>query len=122
MQTNLRMGCCGRIHAGSSLRAATSIWASCASPRYPGERTFFSQLLAATSSVPRPSLGLPVCVLLETHVARTLDSPRLRKAQCQEGDLVGLRAPSAREVEKVYSFVLGHLLSHVLKEITSDAT
>lgn len=27
-----------------------------------------------------------------------------------------------REVEKVYSFVLGHLLSHVLREITSDAT
>lgn len=40
----------------------------------------------------------------------------------EEGDLVGRRAPTGREVEKVYSFVLGHLLSHVLREIPSDAT
>lgn len=38
------------------------------------------------------------------------------------GDLVGRRAPTGREVEKVYSFVLGHWLSHVLREIPSDAT
>lgn len=34
----------------------------------------------------------------------------------KEGDRLGLKAPSVREVENIYSSVLGHLRSHVLRD------
>lgn len=67
---------------------------------------------------PTPSLQLPVCAFLETCLWPGLQTPPLSDIPQgqEEDDQLGPKAPSMREVEGIYNFVLGHLLNHVLRD------